>query len=241
MRGADLGGATLCGARLRHADLETSRLWDTAFGNVDLSGAKGLSKCDHWGRSIVDASSLAQSGPLPLKFLRGCGLPDELIDIAPALRGNVLQFYSCFISYSHKNEDCAQRLHADLQDKGVRCWFAPEDLTIGGRTRRVIFEEIRVRDKLLLVLSRDSVESEWVGDEVEAALEEEKRRKQDVLFPVRIDDSVMETNSDWAAKIRRTRHIGDFTNWETHADYQKAFERLLRDLKQSRFYEATTP
>ena len=44
----------------------------------------------------------------------------------------------------------------------------------------------------------------------------------------------METDSDWAAKIRRGRYIGDFRNWEKHADYQKGFDRLLRDLKQSR-------
>ena len=239
LRGADLGGANLCGANLRQADLEGSLLWDTAFGNVDLTGAKGLSACDHWGRSILDDSSLTRSGPLPIEFLRGCGLSDEFIELAPVLRGNILQFYSCFISYSHNDEDFAKRLRADLQDNGVRCWFAPEDLRIGERTRRVIFDEIRVRDKLLLIFSRNSVESEWVGDEVEAALEEEKRRGQDVLFPVRIDDSVMKTDSDWAAKIRRTRHIGDFCNRETHTDYQKAFDRLLRDLKQIRAEEAS--
>ena len=55
--------------------------------------------------------------------------------------------------------------------------------------------------------------------EVEAAVEEESRRKQTVLFPIRIDDSVMETNEAWAAKIRRARHIGDFTSWKDHDAY----------------------
>jgi hypothetical protein len=27
------------------------------------------------------------------------------------------------------------------------------------------------------------------------------------------------------------RHIGDFTRWKEHDAYQKAFNRLLRDLK----------
>jgi hypothetical protein len=30
---------------------------------------------------------------------------------------------------------------------------------------------------------------------------------------------------------RRTRHVGDFTNWKGHDSYRKAFDRLLRDLK----------
>jgi hypothetical protein len=41
----------------------------------------------------------------------------------------------------------------------------------------------------------------------------------------------MESKKAWAALIRRTRHIGDFTRWKDHDSYQKAFERLLRDLK----------
>jgi hypothetical protein len=41
----------------------------------------------------------------------------------------------------------------------------------------------------------------------------------------------METDRAWAADIRRTCHIGDFTRWKDHAAYQKAFDRLLRDLK----------
>jgi hypothetical protein len=52
-----------------------------------------------------------------------------------------------------------------------------------------------------------------------------------VLFPVRLDDAVMDAQAGWAADIRRTRHIGDFQNWKAHDLYSKAFERLLRDLK----------
>jgi len=41
----------------------------------------------------------------------------------------------------------------------------------------------------------------------------------------------MQTTQAWAAKLRRTRHIGDFTNWADPQEYQQAFELLLRDLK----------
>jgi len=41
----------------------------------------------------------------------------------------------------------------------------------------------------------------------------------------------METNQAWAASLRRTRHIGDFRAGKDHDPYQKAFARLLRDLK----------
>ena len=122
-------------------------------------------------------------------------------------------------------------LHADLQQKGVRCWFAPEDLKIGDKFRMRIDESIRVYDKLMVILSENSIRSPWVEEEVEAALE--KKRKQDklVLFPIRLDDAVMETEQAWASNLRRTRHIGDFRAWKDHDRYQKSFDRLLRDLK----------
>ena len=61
--------------------------------------------------------------------------------------------------------------------------------------------------------------------------QEERRRGETVLFPIRLDNAVMETLEAWAADIRRQRNIGDFRGWEDHDTYQKAFGRLLRDLK----------
>jgi hypothetical protein len=52
-----------------------------------------------------------------------------------------------------------------------------------------------------------------------------------VLFPIAIDDIVVTTDRAWAADIRRRRNIGQFQRWKDHGHYQKAFGRLLRDLK----------
>jgi hypothetical protein len=71
------------------------------------------------------------SGSLPLAFLRGCGLPDVLFVFLPSLLNQPIQFYSCFISYSTKDQEFAERLHADLQNKGVRPWFAPHQIQGG--------------------------------------------------------------------------------------------------------------
>jgi TIR domain len=145
--------------------------------------------------------------------------------------GRAIQHYSCFISYSSKDEDFANRLHADLQNKGVRCWFAPDDMKIGAKIRDTIDDAIRLRDKVLLVLSEASIASDWVEDEVDKAFEEERQRGGVVLFPVRVDDGVMETKEAWASKLRRSRNIGDFRGWKDHDAYQKALQRVLRDLQ----------
>jgi uncharacterized protein YjbI with pentapeptide repeats len=124
---ADLSDADLSRADLSGAGVSKAYLSDTVFGDTNLTAVRGLETCKHFGPSTLDHRTLACSGPLPLAFLRGCGLPDAFIDYLPSLLGEPLQFYSCFISYASKDHAFAERLHADLQNKGVRCWFAPED------------------------------------------------------------------------------------------------------------------
>jgi uncharacterized protein YjbI with pentapeptide repeats len=236
LRGADLSGANLGeaifrGADLRGADLSRALVSETVFAGVYLSATKGLGSCNHLGPSSLDLHTLQRSGRLPLTFLRGCGLPDRVINYLPSLLDEAIQYYSCFISYSSKDDAFAKRLHADLQNNGVRCWFAPEDMKIGDKFRHRIDEAIHVHERLLLILSDNSVSSEWVEKEVETAFEKEQREKRTVLFPVRLDDAIMECHTGWSADIRRTRHIGDFRRWKDHDAYQQAFNRVLRDLK----------
>lgn len=159
----------------------------------------------------------------------------DLLQADPGLAARLdllsTQFYSCFISYSHQDEALAQRLYTDLQKNGVRCWFAPQDMKIGDKIRPAIDRSIQSHDKLLLILSAHSINSDWVEKEVETAFEKEHKAKQLVLFPIRLDDAVIETDQAWAADIRRIRHIGNFSQWQDEVVYQKALKRLLRDLK----------
>jgi hypothetical protein len=233
LREADVRETNLSEANLSGANLSGVILFETIFADVDLTETDGLDKCNHLGPSTIDFRTLSVSKNLPISFMRGCGLPDNLIEYLPSLRSEAIKFYSCFISYSTKDQIFADRLHADLQNKGVRCWFAPHDLPIGAKTWDAIDEAIRLRDKLLLILSKASIASEWVEDEVTKAYAEERSRKQVVLFPIRIDNAVISTDEPWAVKLRDQRHIGDFRQWRKPAEYQKSVERLLRDLKAS--------
>ena len=232
---ADLSRADFNRADLTAADMTGARLSDCSFGYNDLSEVKGLETIFHGGPSTIGIDTIYKShGKIPEVFLRGCGVPESFIVQIPALVAALepIQFYSCFISYSSKDQEFAERLHADLQAKGVRVWFAPHDMPIGARLRPTIDESIRVYDKLLLVLSEASVSSQWVEQEVETALRKERQPGSGtVLFPVRLDDSVFEVGEGWPALIKDTRHVGDFTRWKEHDSYQRAFERLLRDLK----------
>lgn len=234
LSGTDLREVNLVGANLSHANLQNAVVGQTIFAGISLCEIKGLTKLRHWGPSHVELYSVQ----LPLDgnsllFLRSAGIADEWIDFWRSTMVRPIQYYSCFISYSSKDDILARRLHTDLQVQGVRCWFALEDMKIGDKIRYRIDEAIHLQDKLLLLLSEHSIASAWVGNEVEAALEREVRQQREVLFPVRLDDAVLQTSQIWAATLCRTRHIGNFTNWTDPQAYQIAFDRLLHDLKKA--------
>jgi hypothetical protein len=242
LMGANLCRATLHGTRLNVTNLSEANLTEadfsdaflslTIFGNVDLQGVKGLERVKHASSSILDIQTVYRSrGNIPETFLRGAGVPDSFITYAHSLVGRPIEYFSCFISYSSQDETFVKRLYADLQSNNVRCWFAPEDLKIGDKLRPSIDASIYLYDKLLLVLSQHSIMSQWVEQEVETALEKERRENRTVLFPIRLDETVMKITGSWPTLIRNTRNIGDFTRWKRHNTYQKALDRLLRDLK----------
>jgi chaperonin GroEL len=60
----------------------------------------------------------------------------------------------------------------------VRCWFAPHDMKIGAKILDTLDEAIRLRDKVLLVLSEASIASDWVEDEVTKAFAEDYDREK---------------------------------------------------------------
>jgi hypothetical protein len=236
--GARLSRANLSAANLNRAKLSAAVLFETIFGDVDLTGVIGLETCRYLGPSIIDHQTLQKSGTLPLAFLRGVGLPDRLIDYLPSLLDQAIQHYSCFISYSTQDQEFADRLYADLQNKGVRCWFAPHDIRGGKKLHEQIDKAIKLYDKLLLILSEASMSSEWVKTEIYNARQRELSEKRQMLFPISLASFEnikawkafdADTGKDLAREIREY-FIPEFANWKDHDAYQESFERVLRDL-----------
>ena len=238
--GANLDGANLNGSDLDGANLAKASIGETSFDNLDLSEVKGLENIHHHSPSTIGIDTIYRSkGNIPEIFLRGIGVPDSFITYMKSLTGVAFDFYSCFISYSTKDQAFAERLHADLQAKGVRCWYAPEDIQGGKKIHEQIDHAIRVYDKLLVILSEHSMNSEWVKTEVYNARQQEVTENRRKLFPLSL--VAYETVRNWKAfdadigkdMAREVREyfIPDFTHWKDHDAYQKAFNRLLRDLK----------
>jgi len=212
------------------------------FGGIDFCMVHGLDTVKHAGPSDISLAAIYRSqGEIPEVFLRGAGVPDILIEYARALIGHPINYYTCFINYSSHDHFLVEQIYADLQSKGVRCWFATQDMKIGDEIRPRIDEAIQFHDKLLLVLSEYSLASTWVKKEVEAAFEKEAQQKRLVLFLIRLDNAVMHTPQAWAADIRRTRHIGDFTCWKQHDDYGRRLIDCYATSKQKPSGPLVTP
>jgi hypothetical protein len=121
----------------------------------------------------------------------------------------------------------------------VRCWFAPHNLKGGRKLYELVDKAISVHDRLLLILSQNSMNSEWVRTEIANARKRELHESRKVLFPIRLVDFHVlsgwecfdaDVGKDSAQEIREY-FIPDFSNWTDHESYRKAFTSLLRDLR----------
>jgi PAS domain-containing protein len=146
---------------------------------------------------------------------------------------------SCFISHSTKDQEFARRLHSRMQEANMRVWFALEDLKGGKKLHEQLFQAIQIHDRLLLVLSEHSIQSEWVITEIRKALEDEKQENRRKLFPIRLCDMAslqkwtcldVDRGKDLAAEVREY-FIPDFSNWQDHDAFETAFARLKKDLE----------
>ena len=232
---ANLGGASFRSVNFLNANFSGAKLGATAFIDCDLSSARGLDECAHYGPSYLDIATLVQSASaLTDHFLRRAGIPEILIDYMPALIAQPIQLFSSFISFASPDQIFADRLHADLQARGVRCWYSPKSMALGDRIRDRINQSIRVYDKTIVILSKHSIQSSWVENEVEAAFEKESQLSRTGanshanLIPITIDDTFRTSEKAWVRTIVRSRHIGDFRDWENAQVYVSAL-KLLKD------------
>jgi hypothetical protein len=100
---------------LAGADFSGATMGNTTIGDVDIGAAKGLDAVMHRLPSTIGIDTVFLSGgKIPESFLRGCGVPETFIAYMHSLTGAAFDFYSCFISYSTKDQEFADRLHADL-------------------------------------------------------------------------------------------------------------------------------
>lgn len=271
LRGVDLRSADLQGAKLRGADVEGAKFQSTVIAAVTcLAQAKGLEFCRHFGPSAVDQRTLeAAGGQLPEDFLKGCGLKDweienaklhdsqlnqeEIINITyrvADLRGiSPIEVRPLFISYSHIDTGFVDFLGKRLNCDGIRYWRDTEEMK-AGPVKEQIDAAISLNKTVLLVLSKNSIDSDWVEWEVNKARELQKRLRDEarrvngqqngvpknsgktvhVLCPIAIDDSWKDL--EWSGPLMnqiKKYNILDFSSWQEDGS-EDAYQKLKRGI-----------
>lgn len=239
--GAKFDRVNLCEAQLVQNDFENAEFSECEIGPTKLFennfyNVSGLDQFYHRSTSSIDVRTVMNPNfELPNTFLRGIGIPNVLLDYLPSLKAsnNPLQFYSCFISYSHQDEEFARKLYSRLRDSDISVWFAPEDLRGGEKLHQQIDEAIKIYDKLLVILSPNSIKSDWVQEEILKARKKELKSGKRTLFPLRLgsisiveDWQFFDGGRDMAREIREY-YIPDFSKWSDESKFIPEFKKLV--------------
>lgn len=129
--------------------------------------------------------------------------------------------------YSKSKTHRPTRTH--LINEGVDCFLATEDLRGGENFAEKIAEAIRRYDRLVVLISKQSLESGWVASEVEIALEQERLRGN-VIIPISLDEAFRSSDKQWVKEMKR-KHIIGFKTRGQIPSYFKALSNLLNALE----------
>src|SRR5690349_14580561 len=92
-----------------------------------------------------------------------------------------------FISYSTRDIGKVRRLKKDIESAGHRVWFYPDAVDIGDNIIKSEEDGIRSCDFMLLIHSKNSMESLPVSTEIKLAAKIESETGRKKLFVVTID------------------------------------------------------
>ena len=92
-----------------------------------------------------------------------------------------------FFSHSSRDKPLIREIRNHLPNY-VKTWLDEEELLLGQNVENSIFEAIKSSGFVVLFLSEDALESEWVQKELSMSLEHEKKVGHDFILPVLLAD-----------------------------------------------------
>lgn len=124
---------------------------------------------------------------------------------------------SVFISYSHRDFEIVEKIATYLVSRNIHIWIDKWQLNHGDSLIKKIQEAITESSVLLIMLSKNSIESEWCKKELTAGLLRELEEKRVVTIPVLLDDC----------------SIPLFLRDKYYVDFRNDFDQTVKSLQDS--------
>lgn len=125
---------------------------------------------------------------------------------------------SVFLSHSSQDKFFVRELAERLQAHGVAVWIDEAEISIGDSLTAKIGAAIDQTDFVAVVLSTNSVNSEWVQRELQIALQRELRERDVVVLPILLEPVEI-------PPFLRDKLYADFSSPEK---FQEQLPRLLK-------------
>ena len=93
-----------------------------------------------------------------------------------------------FVSYSSKDKRFVNRLINHLIDLDIKIWFDVFEIKIGDSIIEKINEALDRTEGIAIILSRNSIKSNWVKKEINTTLIKKLNKKKIDIFPILIDN-----------------------------------------------------
>jgi hypothetical protein len=94
-----------------------------------------------------------------------------------------------FISYSHKDNVFSEKLYTDLEKIGHKIWYDKKNLLLNDSIMYKVVDGIKQTDYYLVIISKNSINSVWVQNELDLAFTLFMEKKICGVIPVIIDDA----------------------------------------------------
>ncbi len=121
-----------------------------------------------------------------------------------------------FISHSSKDKKFVRQLAGDLRDSGHEPWLDEWEIKVGECIAKKIEEGISDAEYVVIVLSKNSTDSEWFEREWKSVYWDEVNNRKTIILPVLLEDCNI-------PKLLQTKKYADFSK-----GYSPAFDSLLK-------------
>lgn len=129
--------------------------------------------------------------------------------------------YQVFLSYAHANKEFVDKVYDFLVDSGIQVWYDGIDLPTDENIISYLPRAIQNSRAIIIFISKDSIDSNWVQDEYALAKEEKSKNLNFKIITVCIEDECGNLDLGF---LKNTRWI-DMANCELNI--QNANELLL--------------